>query len=546
MKLRYLLMSGLAFCSLSLFAQTHTQGIEYYKADQFYNAQELLNRNLNNPGTDKSLSYYYLGQLALRENNTSQATKYFNDGIAVDAANPYNYVGLGYIALKSGDVKGAEKYFKDAESRAKKDQSVQVEIARAYYNADKDHVAYKDKYEKLIANALKKDSKNPDIYIFQGDVLNDNAYRMGDSKLYGQAAAKYDMATSFDPQSAVAYVKYADMYMNAKNPTYAINKLEELIRNNPNSALGQRQLADAYYENNQFDKAAEQYGKYVKNPNHFKEDEDRYAFILFYDYDFQEGYDYATALLNENPNNFSARRYQFMNAAQIESMKDQMLPMAEALLAAHKQNPQANKFASIDYTLIADEFQKDGRPQDAIDVLQEGIQMIPTNANFHKQLANVYLDADQLDKTVAEFTNYLSKTPNPGYNDYLQHALYAYVTGVSTGDANYYQTAIDSANKAIEASPNQYRPHKVLGDIAKAQAPANMAGVAAQPEYEIAVGLLEANPDPRYNNDAKNMYNYLGYYYLEQKNIPQAKAYFNKYIALDPDNADMIKFVNSL
>lgn len=60
------------------------------------------------------------------------------------------------------------------------------------------------------------------------------------------------------------------------------------------------------------------------------------------------------SLLKANPSNFTAQRYQFMNAAQIKEMAPQMLPMAEALVAAHKSNP-ANKFAPIDYILIAQE-----------------------------------------------------------------------------------------------------------------------------------------------------------------------------------------------
>lgn len=563
MKLRNLLLSGLALSAFSLFAQTHTQGIEYYKADQFNNAKELLNRNLNNPGTDKALSYYYLGQIAMRGGNVSEAQKYFNDGISADAENPYNYIGLGAIALKNGDTKGAEKYFKEAESRAKKDQTVQVEIARAYYNADA--VGNKAIYEKRIANALKKDSKNPDIYIFEGDVLRNDAYKTGDSRSYGQAAAKYDMATSNDPTSAVAYVKYADMYMNANNPGYAIVKLEELINNNPSSALGQRELANAYYENNQYDKAAVQYGNYVKNPNHFKEDEDRYAFILFYDNKYQQGYDYATGLLNENPNNFSAMRYQFMNAAQIESMQGNLLPLAEKLLAAHKANPD-NKLAPIDYTLIAEELDRDKRPDEAVAVLQEAIREMPSNANFNKQLALMFIDSGDYDKAADAYTGFIEKTNNPGYNEFTQQALYAYFAGLqnaedmkdkNTGEVvrpmnpaaakKYFDMTVNYANKALEAMPNQYKPHKILGDVAIAQAASEKeAAAAGQPEYAIAFDLLQANPDPRYNSDAKVIYNYLGNYYLEQKNIPEAKKYFSKYLELDPDNADYRKFVDSL
>lgn len=562
MKLRNLFLSGMVLSAFSIFAQTHTQGIEYYKADQFYNAQELLNRNLNNPGTDKALSYYYLGQIAMRNDKTSEAQKYFNDGISADAENPYNYIGLGYIALKKGDLKEAEKYFKDAESRAKKDQTVMVEIARAYYNADP--VAYKAQYEKRIANALKKDSKNPDIYIFEGDVLRNEAYKTGDSRTYGQAAAKYDMATSNDPTSAVAYVKYADMYMNANNPGYATVKLEELINNNPSSALGQRELAKAYYENNQYDKAAQQYGNYVKNPNHFKDDEVQYAVILFGAGNYQQGYDYATNLLKENPNDFSAMRFQFMNAAQIESMQGTLLPLAEQLLVAHKSNPD-NKFAAIDYTLIAEELDRDKRPEEAVALLQEAIAEMPANSNFNKQLALMYIDAGDYDKAADAYTGFIEKTNNPGYNEFAQQALYAYFGGLlnkegstdkETGEVKkavdlnaakkYFDMATDYSNRAAAASPNQYKPHKILGDIAIAQADEASVALAGQPEYAIAFDLLQANPDPRYNSDAKVIYNYLGNYYLEKKDIPEAKKYFEKYLEIDPDNAEYRKFVDSL
>ena len=549
MKLRTLLLSGMAMFALSVFAQTHTQGIEYYKAGQYNNARELLTRNLNNAGTDKAMSYYYLGQIAMRSGNVAEATKLFNDGLQADPENPYNYVGLGYVALKAGDTKGAEKYFKDAESRAKKDQSVMVEIARAYYNADP--VGNKAIYEKRIANALKKDAKNPDIYILEGDILQDQAYATGDSKTYGSAAAKYDMATSYDPTSAVAYVKYADMYMNAHNPQYAITKLEELIANNPTSALGQRELANAYYEANQYGKAAEQYGNYVKNPNHFKEDEDRYAFILFYDGKYQQGYDYATALLQSNPDNFSAMRYQFMNAAQIESMQGTLLPLAEKLLAAHRSNPD-NKFAPIDYNLIADELARDERPDEAVVVLQEAIREMPANANFNKLLADIYVDANDMASASDALVGYLEKTANPGINDYLQMAVYSlYAARQNLNNQEvadkYFARATESAQKAHDVMPNHYRPLKVLGDIAmySAKTPEEQQA-AAQPMYVEALTLLEANPDPRYNNDAKEMYNYMGNYYLDQKDVATAKTYFNKYLELDPDNADYRKFVDSL
>ena len=45
--------------------------------------------------------------------------------------------------------------------------------------------------------------------------------------------------------------------------------LKLLLTENPQSALGQRELARTYYDNNMYRDAVEQYGKYVNNPNHF-------------------------------------------------------------------------------------------------------------------------------------------------------------------------------------------------------------------------------------------------------------------------------------
>ena len=66
------------------------------------------------------------------------------------------------------------------------------------------------------------------------------------------------------------------------------------------------------------------------------------------------------------------------------------------LYAAHKANPEANKFAPIDYTLIADEFARAKRTDDAMAVLNEAIADMPENANFNKQLAMVYVDLNDL------------------------------------------------------------------------------------------------------------------------------------------------------
>lgn len=542
MKLKGIFTLCLAGASLGAFAQSHIDGEEYYKADQLENAKDLLLRSLNNPQTDKAVSDYYLGLIAIEEGKTSEGADYFSKGVAANPEYAYNYVGQGLVKLMSGDQKGAEELFKQAEKLAKKDASLDIAIARAYDRVDP--VRYEKQIAKKIDNARKHDLKDPEIYIFEGDQAREK-------KDWGKAAGMYEMATNYDNNATAAYVKYANLYTMV-NPDYAIKMLTNLLSINPESALGQRELANAYYNKKEYAEAAKQYGRYVQNPSHFKSDENRYSFLLFYGQDFKKGYDYATQLLKEDPKNFTAQRYQFMNAAQLPEMKDQLLPMAEALYAAHLADPQKNKFAAIDFTLIASELSAAKRSDEAITVLQEGIKEMPDFADFSKSLAFAYLDQNNLTKTADEYAVYLSKI-EPGFNDYKQQGIFDFYAGVENKEdaskaKKYIDAAREMADKAAAINPSSYWPSKMYGDIAKQTAATpELATSAALNDYLKAVELLEAAENPMaYKADAKTMYMYLGNYYAGQKDVAKEKEYFTKALQYDPDNEQLRKYVDGL
>ena len=386
-----------------------------------------------------------------------------------------------------------------------------------------------------------------EIYMLEGDIAADN-------KKWGESAALYEMATTFAPNATEAYVKGADTYMKAESQVSidsGIALLKKLLANNPNSALGRRELANTYYDLNRFKEAAEEYGKYINNPNHFARDEDRYAFLLFYGEDYQKGYDYATKLLANNPDNFSAMRFQFMNAAQMPSMAANLLPLAEKLYAAHKTNKD-NEFAPIDYTLVADEFARDKRFDLAEEVLEEAMKTFPTNPTFAKNMAMMYIDAEKYPEAAKAYKQYLSKLDKAEYNDFIQQATLCYYAALSMKEnpsaaATFYDETIEYAQKAEADYPEIYRPNKIYGDVARAKATKENVGKAAAKDYEASILKLEKMEDTsRFARDAKEMYNYLGNYYLDLKDIAKAKEYFNKYLQYDPDNTDYRKFVDSL
>lgn len=550
MKLNLIIsVAMIAGSSLLSVAQTHKEGEEYYRADQVSNAKELLLRNYNNSGTDKAVSEYYLGLISLEEGNVSEAKEHFDKGISINPEYAFNYVGLGEVALRNGDKKSAETYFKEAKKYSKKDASLDIAIARAYYNVNP--TLYANEIDKNVKQAQKDSPKqgpaytNADIYLFDGDIKKDN-------KDFGGAGNAYEMATNYNPEATEAYVKYANLFTQV-NPQYAINMLQNLLKVNPESALGQRELAKAYLNAKDYKNAASQYEKYVKNPNHFKDDEVQLSYLLFVDGDFQQGYDFASNLLKQNPNNFTAQRFQFMNAAQLDALKDKLVPMAEALVAAHKANPE-NKFAPIDYNLISEELSTAGKASEAQELLTEAIAGDPTNRDYYKQLAMVNVRENNLPGATDAFQGYIDNTENPTYNDYIQQATYAFYAGVANQKDNpdeankYYDMAQASTEKAEAITKDFTKPKKIQGDIAKQRVPEDQVASAAVPYFTEGIAIFEAKENPSKNdiNDAKEMYNYMGNYYLDQKDVDTAVEYFNKYLELDPNNEAYRNFVEGL
>lgn len=514
MNLKGLITLCMAGFSVAGFAQTHVDGEEYFKAGQYNNAFNLLERSLSNPATDKAVSNYYLGQYWILGKDNAKADQYFKAGIAANPESPLNYVGLGQLDLMKKDAKAAANQFKIAEKFAKKNASVTIAIARAYYNVDP--VLYAKEIGKYIEKAQKQNMENPDIYIFQGDVERD-------AKNIGGAAGKYDMAKGYDPKSAVAYVKYSQLY-HQTNPNLAINILKELLQNNPSSALGQHELAETYEEMQKYKEAAEEYGKYVNNPAHFKSDESKYSFLLYLNQEFKKGYDYATMLLASDPTNYDAQRYQLLNAANLPELSDQLLPMAELLYQTHKQDPKKKPLAFVDYFTISNLFNNNKRYDESAEILQEGIDN-PNLANFRKNLMDT------------KFQTYMR-----GAKQMLSDGA-AEAKLKNTAKANeLYEAGKVYGTKASGVNPEAFEPQFIVGTLMSLQG--DIAGAARL--YEEASNLIDQFGTKGNDSQAKTIYKVLGDYYVGNKDASKAKTYYEKYLNLEPDNAEIAAKISKL
>ena len=531
-----LLMMG---ASLVANAQGYKDGIEYYKVDKLDNAKELLERNLNAASTDKAEAYYYLGQIALHQGKVADAAANFEKGIAANAMNPYNYVGQAAIALKNGgDVKAL---LEKARKMSKKDSKLEMEIARAFYDANP--TTYAKDIEKCIKNARKWNADDPDSYIFEADTK-------ADKRDWGNAAGIYELAFDKDPNNIEAYVKSANTCFNV-NPEMAIERLEELQAKVPNSALVQRELAEKYYADNLGAKAAEQYGKYIKNPNHFAQDEVRYVQLLFFGEKYKESLDLATSLVNKlNPADekvFYMKRMQLYNLIQLEKWPE-AVEAGRSFFA--NMLPKGSNYEVRDYTDYGQALQNAGLPQEAVVAYEKALELNPNNVELIRYMGDSYADAENFVKA-AEYYQRLVDSGNNKSNDLF--TLSNYYLGVASTDsldnvtkANALansQKYIDEVDKLV---PGNVQIVNQKAKIAKFREGDNNNG-AALDAYRELINILDAKDDKAsYARYYKYAYNYLATYYFNKGDKATAKGYYQKWLEYDPDNTSLRKYVESL
>ncbi len=555
MKIKKILLA-LALCAgVGINAQGYRDGIEYFKADQYDNAKEILRKNIDQAGGDRANVLYYLGAIAFHEGNMAEANKYFNEGVSANPKAGLNYVGLGSVLLKNGDARGAAEQFKAA-YKAEKKASILAAIARAYYNVNP--VTYAADYEKYISQAMDKDKKCADVYLMRGDKLRDEAIAEGDgSSKIGDAATEYNQAIYFNDKSPEAYVKYSRVYVKV-NPEYAIEKLKEVLAKNPQSALVQRELAERYFDNGQWIKAQQTYAEYLKNPNHFVSDKARYTVLLFSSEKYDESLALADEILSADPKNAQALRIRYLDL-------DKLGRKEEAKAAADKFFATPGiAFSANDYTTYAGILDELGLDDQVVAAYEKALAINPEKYDIYKDISTAWSQAgvkankagnadeayQDFVKAAAAFQTFVDKG-EPSTNDYVTlGSRYQNVAASATDSV----AALDAINKAIaaidlviERVPDNHIPvrNKARMLLVKNGKQPSMEQVQA---YTKMLELLNADPEnlTKRQSDYSEGYSQIASYYIAQKDLPNAIVWYEKMLTMEPDNAKLKAYIEGL
>lgn len=539
MKLKFL-FTLLVGCALSAVAQGGYQdGVDNYNAGRLDVAKTILLNNLDKAGTDKAVSYYYLGSIDFKEGNLPEAKANFEKGVSANPNYGMNYIGLGEVALRSGDKGEAESLFKQATQTDKKNTALVAEVARAYYNVDP--VKYDKEIQKNLEKA-RKDSKNTEsaVYLLQGDMQAENDP--------GAAAGLYELAIEQSKAKGIvnreAYVKYANTYFRVA-PKFAIEKLEELNKLEPNSALAQRELAEKYYDNNQWGSAYQQYGKYLQNPNHFQKDERRYVQLLVAAKEYAQAVERANQILAQDPSDYAMYRMIILSQSNLKDWA-----AAEAAGSKLFELAKPEQLIPNDYIIYGEALSEQGKVDQAVAVYEKAIELNPDKPEILTDLSAVYEKAGQNEKAVETMKRYLA-TGAASTNDIVNMArrYNSLARSLEKGSPERVAAADEGLkyiDMAIEKVPNNGTVYRIKGEILLAKND-DMPSEEMAAAYEKMFEIYNADPSNRekYASSYRAADYLLGLYYAD-RDKEKARQYLTDYLTFSPDDEKMKALLEAL
>lgn len=421
----------------------------------------------------------------------------------------------------------------------KKNLDLVLAIGRAYLDANQLEQA--DEYVKI---AKKADSKSAAVSIFEGDI----AVARKDP---GTASQRYEEAIYFDPNCKEAYLKYADIY-KAANWNLATEKLEQLRALDPTSIEVDRKLAEIYYSNNQFDKAVEAYGRFAESDKAEENDLIKYSFALFSNHDFEKSLAIANLGLQRNPQHAVFNRLRMYNFIDLKRY-DEAKAAADAFFSACK----TEDLTYLDYLYHGTLLEALNSYDEAAISLEKAYEMNKDLNQVLRQLSSCYESAGKYKESIDTFNKYVETLPEEKRTPDLVYELgkLYYSEGVSADTVNYtpemkkeaLMQADSTFAKLAELAPDSYLGNFWRARTNSALDPETTQGLA-KPYYEQVATLLEekVKEDERFNRYLIECYRYLGYYYLVAEKYPESKEYWNKILAIDPNDAIATKALEGI
>lgn len=440
--------------------------------------------------------------------------------------------------IKDNPDAAAESFDELTKGKNKKNISLLVAIGNAYLKNEK--IAEAEDYAE---RAVKVDSKSAVACMFAGDVALAK-------KNVGDACGYYEQAILFDADCYEAYYKYARAYIGV-NPQLSVDKLLDLKSKHPEEINVDRELAVAYYQMGKNSLAKQSYDEFMQRGTPEKSDYGRYAMLLYLNKDYAKSLEMTDKGMSMDPESHLLRRLKMYNLYELKSY-DEGLKAADVFF----EDPDNPDYVYLDFLYRARLYLLHGDKDLAIAEFDKALEADTEkeHPDIAKEASQAYEKWQDYPEAIRMYQLYLDGLKG-GEEDVSDLFLFGRLYYMAAGSlaapvdstANGVVAAVDTIQKkaylaeadTIFAQVAQRVPDNYLGYFWRARTnamldPETTLGLA-KPYYEKALSVLEQNPKAS-KSVLIECESYLGYYYFLKSEYDESKIYWNKILAIDPEN----------
>ncbi|NML21600.1 tetratricopeptide repeat protein [Pseudoflavitalea sp. G-6-1-2] len=514
-------------CSTAAFAQQSDAASLIYH-QRYASARTIIESALKTDASNAG-NWYLLTQTFPGTDSTAALRAALSAAPDAVKAMPLFEVGYGHLLLKENKKDSAAWYFNRAiEATKEKDAAVLTGVAKAHIEVKTGDVNYA---LSMLDKAMKREKKDPELSALQGDAWR----RSGDGT---QAYKAYSQALDKDKNYSAALYQLGKIFVAQKNDQLYVDYFEKAINADSTYAPAYYELYYHYYYKD-IPRAMEYFLKYRHHSDPSADNEYQLADLLYLSKNYQPAIDKAKTLLSADPAN--ARLYKLLAYSYLE-FKDTataMQTMTQYFAKGHDST-----YLPKDFETMAGLYSKQSGKEDSAIAYYEKAAAHQSDTlacyAYYKKLKDLCKQMKQYSNEAKWSGKYFAGNDQASNLDLFNWGL-----------AHFKAEEFVQADTVFGTYIAKY-PDQAFGYYWRARSNSMldtaMTEGTAIPHYHNLIAVLEKDTANATNRKwLVEAYGYVAAYETnKEKDYPEAIAYLQKILAIDPANKDAQRYISVL
>jgi tetratricopeptide (TPR) repeat protein len=365
------------------------------------------------------------------------------------------------------------------------------------------------------------------VYLYLGDAY----YKL---RKGGEAVNNYDLALQYDATLIQALSRTGDIWTEAQRFPEALAAYEKALASDPNYAPALKGLSNLYYLTRQYDKAKENFDKYLLVGELNDDLRYRQLDLSYRMKDYQDVKTQATDLLKRDPTKAKLKRLIAYTDYELGNYDEGMKMLNEFLNSADTSLINAD-----DYKYLA-RFQKRlGNDSLAAMNYEMALKKDSTQKELYDTLATMYYAKKNYTKAAYYYDMKISKSTKPVLQDY-------FALGRAYYFAANYAFADSAFGKVTEINATWPIGHlwraRAVQSLDNPEKPEGLATAYFQKVIETA-----STDSVKYKKELAEAYKYFGdLSVLKDQDYDAALKFYNRALEINPDYADVKETVRAI